>query len=116
MGNSRGHWEGDTLVVETTDYSAQTTFRFPADYRTLKVVERFTRTGADAIDYQFTVYNPSMYTRPWTGVRCQLGRYCSACHEGNIGLTDVLPATGAAAHGGGRGGEGANSKREDTNP
>jgi hypothetical protein len=94
MGNSRGHWEGDTLVIETTDYSAQTTFRFPADYRTLKVVERFTRTGADAIDYQFTVYNPSMYTRPWTGVlpmsKTPGPIYEYACHEGNIGLADVL--------------------------
>ena len=65
MGNSRGHWEGDTLVVETTNYSDKTTFRFPAS-ENLKVVERFTRTDADNIDYRFTVHDPTMYTKPWT--------------------------------------------------
>jgi hypothetical protein len=94
MGNSRGHWEGDTLVVETSDYDSKTTFRFPADYRTLRVVERFTRTADDAIDYQFTVNNPSMYTRPWTAVlplaRAPGPIYEYACHEGNHGLEHVL--------------------------
>ncbi len=94
MGNSRGRWEGDTLVVETTDYSSRTTFRFPVDHTTLRVVERFTRTSSDAIDYQFTVINPTMYTRPWTAV-LPLGKapgpiYQYACHEGNYGLVGVL--------------------------
>lgn len=94
MGNSRGRWEGDTLVVETTDYNDKATFRFPADHRSLKVIERFTRTSSDAIDYQFTVENPTMYTRPFTAilplVKAEGPIYEYACHEGNIGLTNVL--------------------------
>jgi hypothetical protein len=94
IGNSRGRWEGDTLVVETTGYSEKTTFRFPAANESLKVVERFTRVSDDLIDYQFTVHNPAMYTRPWTAV-LPLGRapgpiYEYACHEGNIGMSGIL--------------------------
>lgn len=94
IGNSRGRWEGDTLVVETTGYSPKTTFRFPVDHATLKVVERFKRTTADDIDYTFTVENPTMYTRPWTAV-LPLAKtpgpiYEYACHEGNHGLEGVL--------------------------
>jgi hypothetical protein len=94
MGNSRGRWEGDTLVVETTDYSEKTTFRFPAVNESLRVVERFTRVSEDLIDYQFTVHNPAMYTRPWTAV-LPLGRskgpiFEYACHEGNEGMAGVL--------------------------
>ena len=87
MGNSRGRWEGDTLVVETTDYSPQTTFRFPADYRTLKVIERFTRTGADTIAYEFTIDDATVWTRSWTAAfplrRTDQPMYEYACHEGN---------------------------------
>ncbi len=94
IGNSRGHWEGDTLVVETTGYRPDTTFRFPVDHATLKVVERFRRTSATAIDYRFTIENPSMYTRPWTAVlpltRAAGPIYEYACHEGNHGLEGVL--------------------------
>ena len=94
MGNSRGHWEGDTLVVETTDYSDKTTFRFPAANDSLRVIERFTRVGKDLIDYQFTVHNPAVYTRPWTAVLPLEATdgpiYEYACHEGNYGIAGVL--------------------------
>jgi hypothetical protein len=94
MGNSRGHWEGTTLVVETTDYNDKVTFRFPAANDSLRVTERFTRTGKDMIDYRFTVDNPAMYTRPWTAVLPLAGAkgplYEYACHEGNYGMSGVL--------------------------
>ena len=94
LGDSRGHWEGDTLVVETTNFSDAATFRFPADAATLRVVERFRRVGADAIDYQFTVDNPSMYSRPWTAtlpMKTSDGLIFEyACHEGNYGIVNVL--------------------------
>ena len=94
MGNSVGHWEGDTLVVETTNYSDKTTFRFAASNETLRVVERFTRVDAGAIDYQFTVDNPTMYTRQWTAVlplvKAEGPIYEYACHEKNHGMIDIL--------------------------
>jgi hypothetical protein len=94
MGDSRGHWEGTTLVVETTDYSDKTTFRFPAANDSLRVVERFTRTSKDLIDSRFTVDNPAMYTRPWTAVlplaSAKGPLYEYACHEGNYGMSGVL--------------------------
>jgi hypothetical protein len=94
LGDSRGHWEGDTLVVETTNFRSDTTFRFPADPATLRVIERFRRVAADAIDYQFTVENPSFYSRPWTAtlpMRPSDGLiYEYACHEGNYAIVHVL--------------------------
>ncbi len=94
MGNSRGRWEGDTLVVETTGYSDKTTFRFPAANDSLRVIERFKRVGKNDIDYQFTVDNPVMYTRPWTAVLPLTATegpiYEYACHEGNYGIAGVL--------------------------
>ena len=94
IGNSRGRWEGETLVVETTNYSDKTTFRFPAAHETLRVVERFTRTDEDTIDYRFTVHDATMYTRPWTAVlpmtKTDGPIYEYACHEGNYGLANVL--------------------------
>ncbi len=94
LGDSRGHWEGDTLVVETTNFRDDATFRFPADPATLKVIERFRRVATDAIDYQFTVENPSLYSRPFTAVlpmRPADGLiYEYACHEGNYAIVHVL--------------------------
>jgi hypothetical protein len=94
MGNSRGHWEDDTLVVETTGYSDKTTFRFPASTETLRVTERFRRVDAGSIDYRFTIDDPAMYTRRWTAV-LPLTRAAGpileyACHEGNYGIVGVL--------------------------
>jgi len=94
MGNSRGRWEGDTLVVETTGYSDKTTFRFPAANDSLRVIERFKRVSKDEIDYRFTVDNPAMYSRPWTAVLPLVATegpiYEYACHEGNYGIAGVL--------------------------
>jgi hypothetical protein len=94
LGDSRGHWEGETLVVETTNFHPEATFRFPADTATLRVVERFRRAGRNAIDYQFTIDNPTMYARPWTAtlpMRKADGLiYEYACHEGNYGIANVL--------------------------
>ena len=94
IGNARGRWEGDTLVVETTNYNDQATFRFPADNETLRVVERFTRVGDGQIDYQFMVDNPTMYTKPWKAVlpmaKVKGPIYEYACHEGNYGMANVL--------------------------
>jgi hypothetical protein len=94
IGNARGRWEGDTLVVETTNYNDQATFRFPADNATLRVIERFTRVGDGQIDYQFMVDNPTMYTKPWKAVlpmaKVKGPIYEYACHEGNYGIANVL--------------------------
>lgn len=93
IGVSRGRWEGDTLVVETTNYSPRTTFRFPTINERLKVVEHFTRVSEDRIDYRFTVHDPS-YATPWTAVlpmtRDAGPIFEYACHEGNYGMTGVL--------------------------
>jgi len=93
-GDSRGRWEGSTLVVETTNYSPKTTFRFPVVPESLKAVERFTRVAADKIDYRYTITDPATYTRPWTvslpmtAIEGPIYEY--ACHEGNYGLAHVL--------------------------
>jgi len=94
MGDSRGHWEGDTLVVETTNFRPDATFRFPADPATLRIVERFRRVAPDGIDYQFTVENPTFYSSTWTAtlpMRPGDGLiYEYACHEGNYAIVHVL--------------------------
>ncbi len=95
-GDSRGHWEGSTLVVETTNYSDKTTWRgFPGAGQTLRAVERFTRLDADTIDYQFTIHDPTTYTSSWS-VDLPLTNlpgyvlYEYACHEGNYSIANVL--------------------------
>jgi hypothetical protein len=94
-GNSRGHWEDDTLVVETTNYSPKTTFRFPVATETLRAVERFTRVAVDRIDYRFTINDPTTYTRPWTAMLPMTSLpdyviYEYACHEGNYAIEHGL--------------------------
>ena len=91
-GDSRGRWDGDTLVIETTHFTGKTNFRGSAD--NLHLVERLTRVDADTIDYRFTVTDPTTWTRPWTA-RVPLNRndgplYEYACHEGNDGLAGIL--------------------------
>ena len=94
LGDSRGRWEGDTLVVETTNFRPDATFRFPVESSTLTIVERFRRTGAKDIDYQFTVRNPSMYSQSWTAtlpMRTTDGMIFEyACHEGNYAIAHIL--------------------------
>jgi len=93
-GDSRGHWDGDTLVVETANFSDATVHRFPSS-RSTRAVERFTRVSADRIDYQFTIEDSTVYTGPWTAVRPmpRLDDYIIyeyACHEGNYAMTNIL--------------------------
>ena len=67
MGDSRGHWEGDTLVVDVTNFTDQTWFDKAGNFHTeaLHVVERYTRTGADHLAYEVTIEDPSVFTKPW---------------------------------------------------
>ena len=92
MGDSRGHWEGDTLVVETTNFSDRTSFR-GADTQ-LRLVERVRRVDAKTLDYQFTVDNPSVFSRPWTVSLPMTASdgpiYEYACHEANYAMTGIL--------------------------
>jgi hypothetical protein len=100
MGDARGRWEGDTLVVETTNFMERSVFR-NANPETLKLVERFTRTARDTVHWQVTVDDPSTWTKPWTfampltqGGTETLMQY--ECHEGNYGLLNILSAARAA--------------------
>jgi len=92
LGDSVGHWEGDTLVVDTTNFSNKT--RFYGSTENLHVVERFTRTGAKTLLYQFTVEDPATWTKPWSGEYTWPATdshiYEYACHEGNYAMTDIL--------------------------
>lgn len=85
-GDSRGRWEGNTLVVDTTNFSPQSNFMGSAE--NLRVIERFTRVAADALQYEITVEDAKTWTRPWTVVirlkRTQDTIYEYACHEGNV--------------------------------
>ena len=93
-GDSRAHWEGDTLVVETANYSDQTRHRFPSS-RNTRAVERFRRVSVDKIGHQFTIEDPGVYTQRWTAVR-PMPRlpgyriYEYSCHKGNYGLVGIL--------------------------
>jgi hypothetical protein len=92
MGDSVGHWDGDTLVVDTTNFTDKTHFR-GAD-RNLHVVERFTFANADTIQYRFTIDDPTAFTRAWTG-EIMMSRtagplYEYACHEGNYSMAGIL--------------------------
>ncbi len=105
MGDSRGHWDGDTLVVETTNFTDRTGIGGNGNGAThsqaLRLVERFTRTDADTLRDEFTVHDPATYTQPWT-VRFDLDTrpdyeiYEYACHEGNYGLANMLSAARAS--------------------
>ena len=104
LGDARGRWEGDTLVVETTNFtdkiaSFSTTSVSWGTGGDLKLVERFTRVDDGTLQYEFTVENPSIFTRPFTARypmnRSDLPLYEYACHEGNYGLMNIL--TGARA-------------------
>jgi hypothetical protein len=94
MGDSIGRWEGDTLVVDTTNFTDETHFR-GAD-RNLHLIERFTRINPETILYRFTVDDPSAFTRPWSGEIAMSSipgpLYEYACHEGNYSLASMLSA------------------------
>jgi polyvinyl alcohol dehydrogenase (cytochrome) len=92
QGDSLGHWEGDTLVVDTTNFTDKTNFRGAG--ASMHLVERFTRTGADTLLYEFTVDDPASFTRRWTAslpmTRTDEAMFEYACHEGNYALPDIL--------------------------
>jgi hypothetical protein len=91
-GDSRGHWEGDTLVVDVTNFDERNPFRGSSDK--MHVVERFTRVAADTILYRFTVEDPATWDKPWTAElvmsKVKGPIYEFACHEGNYGLANTL--------------------------
>ena len=94
LGDSRGHWEGNTLVVETTNFSQS--FR-GSNVDTYKMIERFTRVGPNDLKREITFEDPKTWTRPWT-VLIEMSKtddhrhmiFDSACHEGNYGMVGIL--------------------------
>lgn len=91
LGDSRGHWEGNTLVVETTNFDGRTSFEGAS--KNMHLVERWTRKTNETIDYRFTVDDPATWTRPWSAAIVwykggTLFEY--ACHEDNVGLYGIL--------------------------
>lgn len=114
IGDPRGRWEGETLVVETTNFSEKSEFRGAGG--NLRVVERFKRVDADTVTVEFTVEDPTTWTKPWTAMLTgkrdpnywQIFEY--ACHEGNYGMINIL--SGARAQE--RAAEEAARKRETT--
>src|SRR5690349_1947652 len=92
LGDSRGHWEGDTLVVDTTNYKPGLFMQITTEK--LHVVERYTRTGPDSIQWEVTIDDPGSWTKPWTAMiplrRSKEALYEYACHEGNYGLQGIL--------------------------
>jgi hypothetical protein len=92
LGDSIGHWEGDTLVVDTTNFTDQTAFRGSTE--NLHVIERFKRADRNTILYRATIEDPSTFTKPWTMeypfVASASPIYEYACHEGNYAMPDIL--------------------------
>jgi hypothetical protein len=92
IGSSRGHWEGDTLVVETTNYNGKNPFRGSSE--NMQLLERFTRVDENTLRYQFTVDDPATWTRPWSAempMKRTIGPiFEHACHEGNYSLYNIL--------------------------
>jgi hypothetical protein len=92
LGDSRGHWEGDTLVVDTTNYKARSFMSISSEK--LHVTERFTRTGPEVLQYQITIDDPGTWTKPWSLMiplrRSSDPLYEYACHEGNYGMAGIL--------------------------
>ena len=114
LGDARGRWDGNTLVVETTNFADKTGDRWSNPWRasrpTLRLVERFTRVDADTIDYRVTVEDPAMFSRSWTAAvpmsknhaerGVTAGRlYEYACHEGNHSIINVLSGARSAERG-----------------
>jgi hypothetical protein len=92
MGDSVGHWEGDALVVDTTNFSDKTRFRGSTEQ--LHIVERFSRADAKTLLYRFTIEDPATWTAPWTGEYSWPSTdehvYEYACHEGNYAMGNIL--------------------------
>src|SRR4029450_7182378 len=99
FGASRGHWEGDTLVVETTNFLARSVYR-NANPDRLKITERFTRVGPNTLRWAVTVDDATTWTKPWTfslplTVNSAEPMMPYECHEGNYGLKNILSAARA---------------------
>jgi len=93
MGDSRGRWDGNTLVIDVTNFHPNTNYRGSGD--SLHLIERYTRTGPNAMRYEVTIDDPRTFERPWTAVldlESQGPMYEYACHEGNRGLENILRA------------------------
>jgi hypothetical protein len=100
VGDSRGRWEGDTLVVDTRNFRRETSFQRGRTTANLHLVERFTRVDNDTLMYEFTVNDPTVWTKPWTAqiamARNSEPMYEYACHEGNYGMYNMLAGARAA--------------------
>jgi len=101
-GDSIGHWEGTTLVVDTTNFDGKINYRNTGDH--LHLIERFTRTGADTMEYRFTVDDAKVWSRPWTAMldmtKIEAPIYEFACHEGNaISMIGTLKGARLAERG-----------------
>ena len=94
MGDARGHWDGDTLVVETTNFTDRTLVQQAYTTTKLRVIERFSRVDADTVLYQYTVDDPGTWTKPWSGEltmsKINGPIYEYACNEGNYGMANNL--------------------------
>jgi hypothetical protein len=94
FGSPRGHWEGDKLVVETTNFTDKTTLQQAPTTDKLKVIEKFSRIDANNVLYEFTVDDPNTWTKPWSGevtwTKIDSPIYEYACHEGNYGMANNL--------------------------
>jgi hypothetical protein len=92
LGESRGHWEGDTLVIETRNFSSQVSYRGASE--NLRLIERYRRIGPDRIDFRLTIEDPATWAQPWTVAFLMRPTdgiiYEYACHEGNYGLRNIL--------------------------
>ena len=92
LGDSRAHWDGDTLVVETSNFSPQSDFRSATE--NLSVVERFARVGPDTLNWEVTVTDDTLWTRPWTTMmplkQSEDAMFEYACHEGNYAMEGIL--------------------------
>ena len=92
VGTSRGRWDGNTLIVETTNFNGKNAFRGASE--NMKVIERFTRVADDVITYQFTVEDDATWARPWTAEmpmqKTEGPIFEFACHESNYGIANIL--------------------------
>ena len=92
FGNPLGHWEGDTLVIETTNFTNKTNFRGAGE--NMRLTERFTRVDAETLLYQFTIDDPESFQKPWSGeipMKKTEGPIIEyACHEGNYSMVNTL--------------------------
>jgi hypothetical protein len=98
MGDSRGRWEGETLVIDTTNFIGKDDFYGADDH--MHLTERLSRTDADTIMYRFTVDDPTAFIKPWSGEipmrKSDEGIFDYECHEGNYSIVDILSGARAA--------------------